>query len=192
MNTGITLLLIRALYIQLKNNMKIRFLLILFTLISTSVYSIEILNCSGKLFQSYFSDEIDNVEMYVNVDLKKNKVIFSKSILIKQLPAIGKSNKESKEVKSQYFKESLFAYDIDKVTDNFIFLKSKDVKEGTSIIFKQNDKGEIKGIDVDESDYLTGVIDKNKLTLKVQNSRFEESKYKKKYDLNCELVRNKI
>lgn len=169
-----------------------KFVLILFTLISTNVYSIETLNCSGKLFQSYFSDEIDNVEMYVNVDLKKNKVIFSKSILIKQLPDIGKSNKESKEVKSQYFKESLFAYDIDKVTDNFIFLKSKDVKEGTSIIFKQNDKGEIKGIDVDESDYLTGVIDKNKLTLKVQNSRFEESKYKKKYDLNCELVRNKI
>ena len=35
-------------------------------------------------------------------------------------------------------------------------------------------------VDVDESDYLTGVIDRNKLTLKVQNSRFEESKYKKK------------
>lgn len=172
--------------------MKIRFLLILFTLINSNVYSIEILNCSGKLFQSYFTDETDDVELYVNIDLKKNKVVFSKSILIKQLPAIGRSEKENKEGKSQYFKESLFAYDIDKVTDNFIFLKSKDLKEGTNIIFKQNVKGEIERVDVDESDYLTGVIDKNKLTLKVQNSRFEESKYKKKYDLNCELVKNKI
>ena len=167
-------------------------MLILFTLISTSANSIEILNCSGKFFESYFVDENRDVELYVNIDLKKKKVVFSNSILINKLPPIGKSKKEKKEGRSQYFEEDVFAYDIDKVTDNFIFLKSKDVKEGTDIIFKRNDKGENIGVDVDESDNLTGVIDRNKLTLKVQNIRFKESKYKKKYDLNCELVKNKI
>ena len=172
--------------------MKIRFFLILFTLISSSVNSIEILNCSGKLFQSYFSDEIDDVEMYVNVDLKKNKVFFSEAVLINHLPYLMENKDKIKEGKFQYFKEDVFSYDIENINRNFIFIKSKDVKEGTYIIMKKNDKGEAEGINVDESDYLTGVIDRNKLTLKVQNSRFEESKYKKKYDLNCELVKNKI
>lgn len=166
--------------------MSLKLIFLIFGLgISTFVNSIEILDCSGKNLKSFFKETESDINIYVNVDIKKNKVIFSKS---NEVTKLGETHNDPS---YKSFEDTTYEYVIVKLTNNFIFIKHKDPQEGM-ISYDYNDKGELDRISPEKDDYMSGVIDRSKLTISIHNAKYEISKFKNIYKLNCKEVENKI
>lgn len=166
--------------------MSLKLIFLIFGLgISTFVNSIEILDCSGKNLKSFFKETESNINIYVNVDIKKNKVIFSKSTEVTKLGDTHNAPSHKS------FEDSSYEYVIEKLTNNFIFIKHEDPQEGI-ITYDFNDKGELDKISPEKDDYMSGVIDRSKLTISIQNAKYETGKFKNIYKLSCKEVENKI
>ena len=60
------------------------------------------------------------------------------------------------------------------------------------ISYDYNDKGELDRISPEKDDYMSGVIDRSKLTISIHNAKYEIGKFKNIYKLNCKEVENKI
>ena len=166
--------------------MSVKLIFLIFGLgISTFVNSIEILDCSGKNLKSFFKETEEDINIYVNIDIKKNKVIFSESTEVTKL------GDTPNDPSYKSFEDSSYEYVIEKVTNNFIFIKHDDPQEGI-ISFDYNSKGELDKISPEIDDYMSGVIDRSKLTISIQNAKYETGKFKNIYKLSCKEVENKI